>query len=232
MIVNDINAMIENYKQLKKSFKVRISANYIELVTETGQKIYQNKSKNFSGGLYLFYMVRKDVEFYLEQNGEVEPYQELPVNYVNKDYNYEQDTIGIDINNAYWSVAYLKGYISDNTYQKGLEKDGLKSIRLASLSSLGKSRIYNVYENGEHTADQEVSKNESLQNVYLDIRYSTYGVMLEVADALGKDFCSWKTDCVFFHDTQENRKKVQDIIESYGLECKIELNKKLKPITL
>jgi hypothetical protein len=56
--------------------------------------------------------------------------------------------------------------------------------------------------------------------------------MLEVADALGKDFCSWKTDCVFFHDTQENRKKVQDIIESYGLECKIELNKKLKPITL
>jgi hypothetical protein len=180
MIVNDINAMIENYKQLKKSFKVRYSANYIELVTETGQKIYQNKSKNFSGGLYLFYMVRKDVEFYLEQNGEVEPYQELPVNYVNKDYNYEQDTIGMDINNAYWSVAYLKGYISDNTYQKGLEKDGLKSIRLASLSSLGKSRIYNVYENGEHTADQEVSKNESLQNVYLDIRYSTMELCLKL----------------------------------------------------
>jgi hypothetical protein len=97
---------------------------------------------------------------------------------------------------------------------------------------LGKSRIYNVYEDGEHTADQEMRANESLQNVYLDIRYSTYGVMLEIAEELGNDFCCWKTDCIFFYDTQENRKKVQDIIESYGLECKIEYNKKLKPLTL
>lgn len=233
MIVNDIDSLIENYKQLKKNFKVRHSANYIELVTETGQKIYQNKSKRFQGGLYMFYMVRKDVEFFIENNGEVTPYKELPVNYVNKDYNYDKDTIGMDINNAYWSVAYLKGYITQNTYEKGLEdKQGMKSIRLSSLSSLGKSRIYNVYEDGEHTADQEMRANESLQNVYLDIRYSTYGVMLEVAEELGDDFCCWKTDCVFFTDTQENRKKVQDIIESYGLECKIEYNKKLKPLTL
>jgi Leucine-rich repeat (LRR) protein len=111
---------------------------------------------------------------------------------------------------------------------------GLESldVNLNSLSSLGKSRIYNVYEDGEHTADQEMRANESLQNVYLDIRYSTYGVMLEIAEELGNDFCCWKTDCIFFYDTQENRKKVQDIIESYGLECKIEYNKKLKPLTL
>jgi hypothetical protein len=233
MIVNNINELIENYKQLKKSFKVRHSANYIELVTSTGQKIYQNKSKRFQGGLYLFYMVRKDVEFYLEKNGEVEPYRELPVNYVNKDFDYSKDTIGMDINNAYWSVALLKGYITQNTYEKGLEdKQGMKSIRLASLSSLGKSRIYNVYEDGEHISDEQVNKNERLQNVYLDIRYSTYGVMLEIAEELGDDFCSWKTDCVFFHDTFDNREKVRAIIESYGLECKIEFNKKLKPISL
>lgn len=233
MIVNNINTIIDNYKALKKSFKVRHSANYIELITETGQKIYQNKSKRFQGGLYLFYMVRKDVEFYIENNGLVTPYKELPVNYVNKDYNYDNDTIGMDINNAYWSVAYLKGYITESTYLKGLEdKQGMKSIRLSSLSSLGKSRIYNVYENGEHIADQEMRSNDALQDVYNDIRYSTYGVMLEVAEELGEDFCSWKTDCVFFTDTQANRKKVKEIIESYGLECKIEYNKKLKPITL
>jgi hypothetical protein len=232
MIVNDIHTIIENYKQLKKSFKVRESANYVELITSTGQKIYQNKSKRFTGGLYLFGMVKKDIQNYLEENGEVEPYEELPVNYINKEFDYNKDVIGMDINNAYWSVALLKGYISEHTYEKGLEKEGLKSIRLASLSSLGKSRIYNVYENGEHKVDEKIKTNDSLQNVYLDIRYSTYGVMREVARELGDDFCSWKTDCVFFHDTKENRAKVREIIESYGLECKIEYKKKLKPLSL
>ncbi len=232
MIVNNIDQLIDNYKQLKKSFKVRESANYIELITSTGQKIYQNKSKRFTGGLYLFGMVKKDIKNYLEENGEVEPYEELPVNYINTKFDYEKDVIGMDINNAYWHVALLKGYITENTYEKGLEKEGLKSIRLSSLSSLGKSRVYNVYENGEHKNDEKVKTNESLQNVYLDIRYSTYGVMREVARELGEDFCSWKTDCVFFHDTKENREKVKQIIESYGLECKIEYKNKLKPLNL
>jgi hypothetical protein len=232
MIVNNIDQLIDNYKQLKKSFKVRESANYIELITSTGQKIYQNKSKRFTGGLYLFGMVKKDIKNYLEENGEVEPYEELPVNYINTKFDYEKDVIGMDINNAYWHVALLKGYITENTYEKGLEKEGLKSIRLSSLSSLGKSRVYNVYENGEHKNDEKVKTNESLQNVYLDIRYSTYGVMREVARELDEDFCSWKTDCVFFHDTKENREKVKQIIESYGLECKIEYKNKLNPLSL
>jgi hypothetical protein len=232
MIVNNIDQLIDNYKQLKKSFKVRESANYIELITSTGQKIYQNKSKRFTGGLYLFGMVKKDIQNYLEENGEVEPYEELPVNYINTKFDYDKDVIGMDINNAYWHVALLKGYITEVTYEKGLEKEGLKSIRLASLSSLGKSRVYNVYENGEHKLDEKVKTNDSLQNVYLDIRYSTYGVMREIARELGDDFCSWKTDCVFFHDTFQNREKVRAIIESYGLECKIEYKNKLKPLNL
>ena len=176
--------------------------------------------------------MKKDIQNYLEEHGEVEPYEELPVNYINTKFDYEKDVIGMDINNAYWHVALLKGYITENTYEKGLEKEGLKSIRLASLSSLGKSRVYNVYENGEHKVDEKVKTNDSLQNVYLDIRYSTYGIMREIARELGDDFCSWKTDCVFFHDTKENREKVRAIIESYGLECKIEYKNKLKPLNL
>ena len=233
MIVNNINEMIENYKKLKKSFKLRESANYIELITSSGQKIYQNKSKKFTNGLYLFSLVRKDVEAFLEKNGgDVEPFRELPVNYVKKDFDYSKDTIGMDINNAYWSVAYLKGYISQNTYERGLEKEDMKRIRLASLSSLGKSRMYNVYVNGEHQFDEEQAKNQSLQNVYLDIRYSTYGVMQEIAYELGDDFCCWKTDCIFFHVTEKNRELVKTMIEDYGLECKLEYHKKLKPLTI
>lgn len=231
MIVNNADVFLTNYVELKKDFKVRKSNNYVEIVTSSGQRIFYNKTEKFKGGLYLFGMVKRDVLKYIAENGEVEPYDELPVNHSNQDYDYENETIGIDINNAYWSVAYLKGYISKSTYKKGIAKDNLKTIRLSSLSSLGKKRIYNVYKEGIHMHDEEHKGDMTLQKVYLDIRYSTYGVMLEIAKELGEDFCCWRTDCIFFHDTEQNQQLVRDIIEGYGLECKIELKSlnKLKP---
>lgn len=225
MTKNNVDSLVENYQILKKSFKLRKSANYIEIITSSGQKLYHNKTDKFRGGLYLFQMVKKDIEKFIQDNGAVEPYQELPVNYSNKDFDYSKKIIGLDINNAYWSVAYLKGYLSKKTYLKGIEKDNLKSIRLSCLSSLGKKRIYQCYEKGEYVYDEEIKGDELLENIYKDIRFSTYGVMLEIAQELGNDFCCWKTDCIFFADNEINNNIAKEIIESYGLECKVELKK-------
>lgn len=226
MKVKNSEPMIQTYITLQKSFKVRKSPNIIEIITSTGQKLYHHRNERFKEGLYLFNMVKKDVERFLDENGLIEPYYELPVNFSNTTYDYSNNIIGMDINNAYWSVAHLKGYISKKTYDKGLEqKDGMKSIRLSCLSTLGKSRMYSVYENGEYVGEEEVNDDEDLRTIYDDIRYSTYGVMNEIAEELGDDFCCWKTDCIFFTDTEENRQIARDIIESYGLSCKIEEHK-------
>ena len=223
MKIQSTKSFLENYIYLKKSFKVRSSPNIIEIVTSTGQKIYEHKNNRFKEGLYLFGMVKRDVLNYIAENGSIEPYMELPVNYSNKNFDYSNNLIGLDIDNAYWSVAKLKGYITKKTYDKGLEqKDGMKSIRLSCLSTLGKSRVYNVYEDGVYVGDEKVKEDTDLQNIYNDVRYSTYGVMLEISELLGEDFCSWKTDCIFFKDTIKNRDKAKMIIESYGLNCKIE----------
>ena len=93
MIVSDVNSFLKNYTDLKKSFKIRQSSNYVELVTSSGQRIYHNKTEKFRGGLYLFQMVKKDVDKYIDKHGEVEPYDELPVNYANKEYDYDKKTI-------------------------------------------------------------------------------------------------------------------------------------------
>ncbi len=226
MIVNNIDKLFKNYISLGKSFKIRKSANYTELVTSAGDKIYQNKNDKFKGGLFLFGMVKRDIKDYLYKNGkDIDVYEELPVNYQNENFDKTKKIIGIDIDNAYWSVAKLKKYITLKTYRKGLEKKEYKTIRLSSLSSLGKERVYNVYENGEHTRDESINGDKTLRKIYNDIRHSTYGVMREVAEELGNDFESWKTDCVFFNDTKENRVIVTEIIESYGLSCKIEHRK-------
>ena len=210
-------------QDLKKNFRVRKSTNFKEIITNGGtQKVIFNDTNKFKGGLFLFGMVKSDLNAYIKENGYITHYDELPVNCINDNFDKKFRVVGVDINNAYWSIAYLKGYISENTYLKGLSKKEYKPIRLSALSSLGKSRTYEVFENGIHVRNEIKVGNDELQNFYLDIRYSTYGVMYEVANKLGNDFHSWKTDCIIFKDTIKNRKLVMKMINDYGLECKIE----------
>lgn len=223
MVVKDIDIYIKNYTTLKRDFKIRKSKNYVEFVTDNGRRLFYNKSTTFSKGLFLFRMVNSDIKKFIEENGSVEPYQDLPVNYYNKNYDVATNkTIGIDINNAYWSVAYLKGYISEKTYKRGLSNKDLKSVRLSTLSSLGKEKVYKVYEKGKYKHDEVHKYNKTLQDIYNDIRFCTYAVMYECAELLQDDFYCWKTDCINFKDTPKNREVVKELIESYGLECKIE----------
>ena len=208
---------------LKKDFKLRESPNFIEIVKPNGQKIVSNKNKKFSKGLYLFNMVKKDIDNYIDENGFITPCDELPVNFCNDDFDRDvRKVIGYDINNAYWHVAFIKEYITKKTYLKGIEKEGFKPIRLSTLSCLGKDKMYKVYKNGEHKNNELHKGDTELQNFYLDIRYSTYGVLKGISEELGSDFCCWKTDCIYFYDTKKNRKLVKKRIEEFGLHCKTE----------
>jgi hypothetical protein len=101
MRVKNSDAFIDNFISLRKTFKVRKSPNIIEIITSTGQKIYQNRNERFKEGLYLFNMVRRDVDSYINANGEITPYEELPVNYANTKFDYSKKIVGVDINNAY-----------------------------------------------------------------------------------------------------------------------------------
>ena len=215
---------IRHLTRLKKDFRYRESVNYTEIVKSNGEKVISTKNNQFAKGLYLFSMVKRDIQRYIKENGYITPYDQLPVNHKNKEYDKKNNSvIGIDIDNAYWTMAYLKGYISENTYKKGLEKKEFKPIRLSALSTLGKGKTYKVYEAGKYVKDEIVKKDNELENFYLDIRYSTYGVLLEIANDLGDDFYCWKTDCIYFTDTKENINRVRESLESFGFECKIEL---------
>jgi hypothetical protein len=222
MIVKDIKFVLDSFVDSKRTFKIRQSKNYSEIVTDTGKKIISNSNNKFQSGLFLFMMVKRDIEKFIKQYGQVEPAPELPVNYYNDVYDTEQKTIGIDINNAYWSVAFLKNYISKKTYLRGLEEEDFKPIRLSALSSLGKARVWKIYEGGKYVRNEMTEGEKALQDVYLDIRFTTYAVMEEIANSLGSDFHCWKTDCVFFTDNKINRKLVTNILDGYGLEYKLE----------
>ena len=44
--------------------------------------------------------------------------------------------------------------------------------------------------------------------------------MKEASDLVGDDFFAWKTDCIYYRDTKENVKLIQDYFDKYNLTYK------------
>jgi hypothetical protein len=181
-------------------------------------KLNKKKQSSFKRGMFLFGMVKKDVKEYLKEN-EVR----LPKRYgqieFNEDLEWDEDgrITGTDLNHAYWRIAFNLGIISGRTYERGL-KDEFKEVRLAALSTLGGKKKYNKIENGLITDNYFIIEgDEELRKVYTLIRYTCYRYMSIIKKKLGKDFICYKTDCIYYLDTKENRKLVNDFFNEKDL---------------
>jgi hypothetical protein len=211
-----IDKYLSKIKAFGSDFYVRIGSECNELIFDGRHRVYATENKNFPPRLiFLFNLVKKDVKKYLHSN----PIIELPPSRQNtQKYNYDyDDTVGTitatDLNHAYWRIAYIKGYISKKTYIKGLDEQA-KALRLATLSVLGRKKSFDKYVNGVFVGEVIVQKPDSqLRSVYDDIRFSCYYMMYELSEILGEDFDCWKTDCIYYRDTPENRQKVHQYFE-------------------
>ena len=181
-------------------------------------KLNKKKQSSFKRGMFLFGMVKKDVKKYLEEN-----VVRLPKRYgqieFNEDLEWDEDgrITGTDLNHAYWRIAYNLKIISRNTYNRGL-KDEFKEVRLAALSTLGGKKKYNKIENGLITDNYFIVEgDEEIRKVYTLIRYTCYRYMSTIKKRLGMDFICYKTDCIYYLDTEENRKLVNDFFKEKDL---------------
>jgi len=199
----------------KGSFLIRFGSECNELIFDNVHNVFPTANKNFDNKLIcLFNMVLLNVKSYLYLN----PYIDIPPKVNTTEYNYKyDDTIGTltatDLDHAFWRIAYVKGYITKTTYQKGLPTSG-KAVRLASLSILGVGKKFDKYIDGVLVGTINTKQqDETLKKVYVDIRYSCYYMMYELSKILGNDFESWKTDCIYYRDTPENRTIVHNYFE-------------------
>ena len=172
---------------------------------------------SFKRGMFLFGMVRKDTAVYLKNNHIVLPKKHGQIDYIDTDFDYDGKVTGTDLNHAYWRIAYNLGIISENTYERGLNDD-FKEVRLAALSTLGGRKKYNKIKDGVITDEVLViDGDEDLRKIYTLIRYTCYKYMTEVKKILGRDFLCYKTDCIYYIDSDKNRKKVQDFFHKKDL---------------
>jgi hypothetical protein len=112
------------YKKLVKgkgNFLIRFGSECNELIFDNAHNVFATKNKNFDSKLLcLFNMVQTDVKNFLNMN----PYIDVPPKVNTAEYNYSyNDEIGTltatDLDHAFWRIAYVKGYITKKTYEKG-----------------------------------------------------------------------------------------------------------------
>jgi hypothetical protein len=167
--------------------------------------------KVYNKGMFLFGMVRKDATLFIKSGKKIKVPKRYPVNEYNDNFsNFEAKVTGTDLNHAYWRIAYNLGIISKNTYMKGLDDD-FKILRLSALSTLGKGKDYFVIKDGIVTEEVvKIGINEDMDKLYKAIRQTCYMYMQNIKKMLGNDFICYRTDCVYYVDTKENKKLVRD----------------------
>ena len=204
----------------KHDFLIRKGSEVNQIIFGENHYLFATENKNFpKSKLYLFKMVNDDVKKFIDNN----PFIDLPPQKKIKDYNYDYDdelgTItGTDLDHAYWRIAYVKGYISKNTYEHGIKDEKSKTIRLATLGVLGTEQKFDRYIDGEYVETIVHRKeNKAMKMVYKDIRLTCFFMMYELSIQLGEDFESWNTDCIYYRDSVENRKIVHEFFDMHNM---------------
>ncbi len=188
------------------------------------------KSENdiFRKRLFLFNMVRLDAANFLKKNKTFKLPKEYraSLNPGRKKLPAGKKIIYTDLNHAYWRIAFNLGVITEKTYKKGLPRQGLsdaalqayKQVSLASLSTLGAGKKYNIIRNGEITNEiKHINENPQLAAVYKLIRFNCYWYMTHLMRLLGDDFIKYETDAIFYINTPNNVRRVENYLRKKKL---------------
>lgn len=218
--------LLERLKKSKKDFYFRKTNYMVSVISEGVEYVYKPRVKanniNFPvNQLWIFNAVKMDVLRYLEANVNFKVPQKLPVNVTNYEYDDSYGEVtGTDVNSAYWVIAYNLGIISERLMEK-CKDSKFKVVRLASLAVLGRNFTYESYIEGKKSTNVTIeSEDDRLKTIYRGIRYKCYEMMGELSMLLGKDFEAYRTDCIYYRDTMENRKKVYAYLDARGFEYK------------
>lgn len=218
--------LVERLKKSKKDFYFRKTNYMVSVISEGVEYVYKPRVKanniHFpTHQLWIFNAVKNDVMRFLNDNPNFELPQKLPVNVTNYDYDDSHGEVtGTDVNSAYWVIAYNLGIISERLKEK-CQDSRFKVVRLAALAVLGRSFTYENYVEGKKSTNIVIeAEDDRVKSIYRWIRYKCYEMMGELSRILGSDFEAYRTDCIYYRDTTENRKKVYEYLDARGFEYK------------
>lgn len=226
--VSDYSRFLSNKKYLEET-----NANYILDYHGTSETIIYNGTalkfvdlKEKAGkGYHISRMVHKDIDAWLSAHGaSLLPYgktyreQLFNINSIEKVVGIQ--SVAIDINDCYWTTAFLLGYITERTYIMGRRKKEWKEGRNSAIGGLAATHT-SVHMQGKKKLKTIVAPPEiNLRYTYIrnHIVGHVYNIFYELFRLLGADFYVFMVDCVF---TDYKRAKfVKEYLANHGYKTK------------
>lgn len=182
---------------------------------------YTNLVSKFSFQELLFIKkVRTDIikncDFYESKNGPIPNHQCSYVDWTSSMPFDCSNVIEIDLNAAYWEMAFQCGYISPEIYNEGFNHR--KKIRLVSLGSIAKNEKIIEYRDGEFAAIREIR--HKYAKIFFNISRYIYDIMNICKEVLGNDYLFFWVDAIFFKNKEGNKELIIEILKDAGMQYK------------
>ena len=221
--IKHLPGTIKFLKDQKASFVTRESGSSCKI--EYTDSEYGAK---FSGGslcgAHLINMVKHDIDQYLKKKTAPKvPFKVYGVVKFNPDLienNIGFPMTAIDCDHFYWKIAFIKGFISENTYKNGISKSKYKEGRLAALGCLNKMEYIKTYVSGELVGKGEFDMNKfhRYSPFWESIILEAWKLMEDVFETFPNNTCMWLTDCAYINVDAE--KKIRKHINEKGYTTK------------
>lgn len=131
---------------------------------------------------------------------------------------YYDDVVEMDVNKAYWQLAYNMGYLSEKLYLDGLEVD--KMTRLISFGSMATSKEHYSYDLTTYNFVRE-EVNRTTRSYFFEIAKQLDVIMCRVANKVGrKNILFYWFDAFFVKKSAVPY--MQYLIEQEGLSLKVQ----------
>ena len=217
--------------QRNKAYLVSIGADFrIESCGNVERLLYGGKEFMYidtqavgGNGHHLTRIFKSDIDKWLAVNAESMPrwdknYCEQMFNINAIERNIGVPLVLVDINDCYWRTAFLLGYITEQTYIKGLRQRDWKIGRNACIGGLAKTSVVSVYRAGKVSVRNVIRPKEEYQYVRNHIIGHVHKIFSRLFGQMGNAFFMMLTDCLV--TTYGNLKYVQSELKAEGYKSK------------
>lgn len=137
---------------------------------------------------------------------------------INNNFKSCKNCYEIDLNQAYWELAYRNGFLSEKIYQKGKEKTISKFARLVSLGNLAKVK-YHIEFDGQQYNFLGTTES-SVRDIFFNSCFETSEIMQNCKHLVSENFLFYWVDAIFVN-SESAKNLVCQYLESRNLPFKI-----------
>lgn len=218
--------LIKKLKEDGRPFKIVSTTLTKRIITDAAEYIYTAES-----GLKLNELVLiKHVKDYVIKNNIKASVNRSKIQYINKGILkngvHKTQLFEIDLKSAYWTLAFKKGYISKEIFDRGNNTERIsKKARLIALGNLAKRKV-NIEFDGVNFLKPDIEYSDDTENIFFSVSQETDAIMNKLKFIAGSDYLFYWVDAIFIRGERAVN-EITEYLKEINLDFKVVEIKKI-----